>query len=399
MTQLPDYARALELALRSVQPLNRSEPVELGQAGRRILATPAVADRDLPPFDRAQMDGYAIRSSDFVPGRAWEVMASIPAGHPADVRVPPGACVAIATGAPLPSGLDTVIPHEWSDRGEKTVRFTAQSIERGHAVHPRGADAKKGQEVISKGTIVAAHHMGIAASVGAAQTRVAARPRAIVLSSGDEIVPVSSAVLAQQIRNSNAPMARELLERFGAEVIRTAHLPDERGATVDAVGDAVEESDLLVTIGGISAGERDHFPAAFEAAGVELTLRGASIQPGRPVMVGRAVQGTAVIGLPGNPVSVLACSCLFAWPMVRVLLGLDGHLPWMTARLGEAVKPNSSRRAFRPAVLRDDGCVIVPTWAGSGDLAHTAPTHGLVELPVQREPVPADTPLRFLPWP
>src|SRR5688572_28481683 len=139
---LPDYAPALEVALRVVQPLNRIEPVALDRAGGRALAEPIMADRDLPPFHRAQMDGYAIRAADFAVGKQWKIVARIAAGQPADVQVSVGSCAAIATGAPLPSELDTVIPHERSDRGDPMVRFTVESIERGHAVHPRGADAR-----------------------------------------------------------------------------------------------------------------------------------------------------------------------------------------------------------------------------------------------------------------
>ena len=106
-----------------------------------------------------------------------------------------------------------------------------------------------------------------------------------------------------------------------------------------------------------------------------------------------------MIGLPGNPVSVLACMCLFGWPIVRVLLGQDASLPWRPVELIESVKPNPRRRAFRPAILEDHCRARVPAWAGSGDLAHTAPTDGLLELPVQAEPVEAGARLRFLPWP
>jgi len=127
-------------------------------------------------------------------------------------------------------------------------------------------------------------------------------------------------------------------------------------------------------------------------------LHGANIQPGRPIFVGRAPGGTIVIGLPGNPVSTLATACLFAWPIVRELLGAMGGLPWRNEQLASVVAPNANRQAFRPASLTGNG-VRVPSWAGSGDLCHTSPTHGLVELPVQAEPVPAGTVVRFLQWP
>lgn len=399
---LPDYEQALLAALEQIRPLGRIEQVSLESAGGRVIAEQVIADRDLPPFNRAQMDGYAIRASELGRIKEWRVAGSIAAGAPADLRVPPGHCVAIATGAPLPDDVDAVIQHELSDRGDRNgrpVRFTIDSISAGHAVHQRGADARAGATLIESGVILSAHHLGIAAAVGNSKLKVAAKPRAIVLTSGDEVVRIGKPVKSHQIRNSNGPQVCELLRRFGADPIESHHLPDARDATIKAFAKAIAKCDLLITVGGVSAGERDHFPAAFESARVATSLQGASIQPGRPIYVGRAPNGTIVVGLPGNPVSALACACLFVWPIVRILVGLSADLSWCQVELAEPVKPNLHRRAFRPAMLQTDGRAVVPSWAGSGDLAHTAPTHGLIELPVQTAQVQAGARLRFLPWP
>ncbi len=398
MSALPDYAEALERALRGIEPLKGTEAVPVSGADGRVLRKAVVADRDLPPFDRAQLDGYAVRGAEVDCVKVFPVHARIAAGDPADVSVPPGQCVAIATGAPVPAGLDTVIPHEQSDRGSP-VRFTINAIEIGNAVHRRGADARRGDTLIPPGTVLGSHHLGISAAAGYETLVVAAAPRVTILTSGDEVVAAGAAVAAHEIRNSNAPMAMSLLRRLGARPVGHAHLPDEPVATLAAVREALKASDLLVTVGGISAGERDCFASAFEKNGVKIALQGAAIQPGRPIVVGRAASGCTVLGLPGNPVSVLACACLFGWPIVRRLLGLDASLPWREVELAEPVKPNPKRRAFRPAILLDDGRARVPEWAGSGDLAHTSPTAGLLELPVQTESVAPGALLRFLPWP
>ncbi len=397
MTGLPDYGVALSRALESAAPLGATERVALADASGRVLARPIAADRDLPPFDRAQMDGYALRGAEVGRVAEWPVTATIAAGQPADVAVPPGTCVAIATGAPLPAGVDTVIRHELSDRGDP-VRFGIDQVTVGQAVHPRGADARAGDVLVGAGTMLAAHHLGIAAAVGAVQVEVVRAPRAVVLTSGDEVRAPDETPRAHEIRNSNAVQTCELLRRFGATPFSAVHVRDERDETIAAVGAALAACDLLVTIGGISAGDRDHFPAAFETHGVARTLHGAAIQPGKPVLVGRTPAGTCVVGLPGNPVSSLVCATLFAWPLVRVMLGLDPGLPWEDVVLAAPVRPNARRRAFRPAVRDGDGLVTVPRWAGSGDLAHTATTNGLVELPVQDEEVPAGTEVRFLRW-
>jgi molybdopterin molybdotransferase len=402
MTALPDYPQALAAALRGIGPLKRTEKIALDKASHRVLAEPIIADRDLPPFNRAQMDGYALRGREYSRARSWKVASVIAAGGSADVRVPPGHCVKIATGAPLPDDVDTVIQHELSDCGDQNggqVRFSVESIGRGQAVHLRGADARSGDVLIKAGTALGAHHLGIAAAVGAQDVSVASKLRAAVLTSGDEVVVAGAPVQPHQIRNSNAPMIAELLSRFGAEVIESKHLLDEPESTADAVAAAIAAADRVITVGGVSAGERDHFPAAFAASNVVKSLQGASIQPGRPIFVGRAVNGAVVIGLPRKPVSLIACTGRLARPLVHTNLGLDPSLPWREVELAEPVKPNPHRRAFRPAILNENGCAIVPSWAGSGDLAHTAPTHGLLELPIQSDPVPSATPLRFLAWP
>lgn len=405
MTPLPDYEEALNAALSAVPNAHAPQPtsVRLSDALNRVLASPVVADRDLPPFNRAQMDGYALRASEFGNQHEWPVVATVSAGDSvADFKVPRGSCIAIATGAPLPNDVDTVIQHERSDRGDqhgKPVRFTIDSIEPGDAVHPRGADAASGQTLVEPGTLLAPHHLGIAAMVGAARLQVARSPRIALLTSGDEVRLVEADVAPHQIRNSNAVMLTALLERLGGNLLRHIHLPDEREATIEAVGRAVNDADLIITVGGVSAGDRDHFPAAFEQHEINLQLRGAAIQPGRPIAIGHHASGTVVAALPGNPVSALVCCCIFVRPVMRRLLGLASSLPWHNVELAEPATPNPQRRAFRPAILHDDGRASVPPWAGSGDLAHTATTAGVLALPVQRDPVQPGEILPFLPWP
>lgn len=396
-TSLPDYPTALARALALVTPTADLESVELAHANGRVLRAGVCADRDLPPFHRAQMDGYALRHDDLTPNRPLPVARTVPAGAPPGAPVEPGTCVAIATGAPVPGGADTVIQHEYSDRADP-VSFTA-TVPRGHAIHPAGSDARAGSTVLAPPLLLAPHHLGIAASVGAVQLAVARRLRAVVLTSGDEVVAPHLAPAAHQIRNSNGIQTLGLLARMGAEPAAHEHIADEREATERAVAAAIDRADLIVTVGGVSAGDRDWFPTAFDAAGVERAVHGALIQPGKPVIAGRAPNGALVLALPGNPVSSLACSCLFAWPMVRAWLGLDAALPWRFVTVTGTARPNARRQAFRPAVLANDGSASIPVWQGSGDLAHTGATDGLLALPVRPDEVTDGTTLPFLPWP
>jgi molybdopterin molybdotransferase len=167
---------------------------------------------------------------------------------------------------------------------------------------------------------------------------------------------------------------------MGCEVVETHHVVDDPEATDAVIAQSLDgRCDLVVTIGGISAGKRDFFPAAFANSGVKLVVKGANIQPGKPVIVGKH-ENAVVLGLPGNPVSALACSCVFGWPIVRKLQGVPPELPWQKAPLATNVQPNPNRLCFRPCQLVD-GKIAIPTWQGSGDLIHTASTHGLVQLP------------------
>ncbi len=399
---LPDYATALGLALESVAPLDEIERVPLSHAAGRVLAERLAADRDYPPFNRATMDGYAVRSSDIGHVETFRVVGMVAAGSAQQPDLAPGEAARIATGAPLPPDADAVIPHEQSDRGEP-VRFTISSLRPWDNVHRRAVDAKTGRAVLEPATRLGAQHMGILATIGCASVPVFRKPRVALLTSGDEVLPPDApTVLDHQIRNSGQSMLRALVESMGGQLGAAAHVLDEQEATNRAVAEALGGHDLLVTIGGISAGERDCFHAAFEAAGVETVLRGAAIQPGKPIFVGRArrgARGQAVVALPGNPVSVLATAHLFLWPILRSLAGLQPALPWTTVRLHAPVRANARRQAFRPAIWhRLAGEAKVLDWAGSGDLIHTAAADGLIELPIQAETVESGAALRFLRW-
>jgi len=400
-SRLPDYEHALSLVVEQVRPLGRVEHVALAHAARRTLAADIRADRDYPPFNRSAMDGYAFRAADLGRFESFHVVGMVAAGSAAHVPIKPGETVRIATGAPLPLDADKVIPHEQSDRSDP-VRFSTKTIEPWSSVHRRGADATAGDVVISAGTRLGAQHLGILATVGCTRVPVAVRPRVAILTSGDEVVPPDAAVADHQIRNSNSPMLVSVIESMGGVIGDVSHLPDRPAETIEALRQAIAAHDVVVTVGGISAGERDCFHEALAACHVEIVLKGAAIQPGRPIFVGRAPRDashTIVVGLPGNPVSVLATAHLFLWPILRVLGGGSADLPWTCAGLTHWVQPNAHRQAFRPSKWdRSTGTVEVLHWAGSGDLIHTTRAHGLCALPIADAPIPAGAMLRLLPW-
>ncbi len=414
---LPDYpsalARVLEL-LDPAPPPSRFITRPLHQCLGSVLAEDLPADRDLPPFHRAMMDGYALRAADLAPGttgttgtpsspgRALPVIGELPAGAPPNsITVPPGSCIKIATGAALPPELDSVIPHEHSDRANP-VTFFIDALTPGNAVHPRAADAQKGDIVLTAGTRLLPHHLAIAAAIGRTTLTIAPPPRTLILTSGDEVQPIDAHPLApHHIRNSNGPMLTAFLQRIGSihSHIQHRHLPDQPEPTINAIAAAVHDFDLIITIGGISAGERDYFPLALERAGITLKLAGARIQPGKPIHAGRAPTGAILLGLPGNPVSALITAHLFILPTIQRYTGEIAPSPFRTVTLNQSITPNPHRQAFRPAILEPDADhATIPTWAGSGDLIHTQRTHGFIQLPIQPTPLTPGTQLPFHPW-
>ena len=398
MQPLPTYAQALEASLAIMKATAVVESVSLQEASNRILANDIVADRDFPPFHRSQMDGYAVLAQEVGEGISMEVIGQVSAGSTFDGEHETKTCVAIATGASVPHCFDAVVPHEQTDSGERQVVFNCESVHSGACIHPQGVDAKAGEVLVGTNTTLKPQHIAIAASVGIANVDVRSKPRVIIISSGDEVVPVDEIPLPHQIRNSNSALVCAAFESMGCTVVASHHVNDEEELTSRCIEESVDSrADLVVTIGGISAGKKDYFPIAFERTGVVLAVKGVQMQPGRPVIIGRN-NHAMVLALPGNPVSTIACTCLFGWPIVRGLLGAPPELPWQNATLHEGVTPNPHRCAFRPCTFVD-GNVSIPRWQGSGDLSHTSTTNGLVQLPASEYELQAGAKVKFLPYP
>lgn len=401
---LPSYDESLARVLGRVTRL-RAEAVPLSGASGCVLAEAIVADRDQPPFNRSAMDGYAVRSGAVVSDRWYEVVTVIAAGASPDASADLSRGVSsIATGAALPGAYDAVIPVEQAQEGEGRVRFSVEQVRAGAHIHPRGADAKAGDTLIEPGVRLGAQHIGIAAAAGCAQPVVVRRPGVSLITTGDEVRPPATKTTdlsPQQVRNSNGPMLDALLQSLNVERLDHAHVRDDPQATLSALREATEKSDLVLTVGGVSAGRRDYVPWAVGELGFETVIKGVALQPGKPVFIAQACDGSGrlVVGLPGNPVSVLATAHLFAWPIIRAMSGLNPALPWRRVGLGQAVTPNPRREAFRSAELIGDNKeqVRVIGWKGSGDLAHTSRADGFVRLPMRREEMRPGDPAWFLP--
>ena len=392
MAALMDFDEALSVVAGIGSCTPQCDPAPLRAAEGRGLGSPVVADRALPPFNRAAMDGYAFLHSASRGPRP--VVGEVRAGDEAAPTVPAGSCVAISTGAAVPQDCDTVVPVEDTDRGDP-MTMTGDPPARGRHVHAHGEDVKQGASVIEAGVRIGSAEVGIAAMVGCEKVAVRRRPTVAILTSGDEVVPNGTDPTPHCIRNSNAPMVAALAHRIGAEVVDTAHLQDDRAAVDTAIASTL--ADVIVTTGGISAGRHDHIAAAFTSAGTDWAIQGVQMQPGKPARVG-VLGDRTVVCLPGNPVSALVTAAMFLAPVLRSRLGLPPGPRWRTVRLGESLRCNAKRTMLRPAFTPDSGTAVVPVWHGSGDLVHAAGTRGVVRLPLAAS-ADAGTEVRFTRWP
>ncbi|UYG09575.1 gephyrin-like molybdotransferase Glp [Halomonas sp. M4R1S46] len=304
-------------------------------AAGRVLAGDVMARLDVPPFDNSAMDGYALDHREA--GQWLPIVQRIAAGTPA-APLPPGGCARIFTGGEMPAGADCVVMQERVEVDGDRAWIPA-GLPAGDNLRRRGRDVAVGDRLLAAGTRLDAAALGHLAGQGITRVEVRRRPRIALLSTGDEIVDPGRPLGPGQIYNSNRPMLRTLLTRFGAEVVRIETVPDDAEGTRRVLQEAAETADVVVTTGGVSVGEEDHVKAALEGLG-RLDMWRLAIRPGKPLALGRlprrATDGgeARFVGLPGNPVSCFIGAWLFLRPLIGALLACPAlaALPRLVAR-------------------------------------------------------------------
>jgi molybdopterin molybdotransferase len=368
--QTIDEARA---AVRErAHAIRDTERVPLDQALGRVLAHPVRADRPDPPFDRAQMDGYAVRAEETgKPPCKLRVVGRIAAGARDLPTVEAGTAAWINTGAPLPPGADAVVPLEQT-RGEVEILAT---VRKGEYVLAAGALVRPG-DAVAEG-VLNPERIAICAAVGAKELIVRRRPRVAILSTGSEL---ADAPHEHQIRNSNGPMLKALLA--GVETVDLGTVPDDPKALETEVRRGLAAADILVTTGGVSKGELDLVRPTLEAIGVAVHVHGVQLQPGKPFLFGTTVD-KAVFGLPGNPVSALVCADLFLLPFVAARSGRDFEevLRVRRARLLGPIAASPKRQRVLPCRLGGDEVQPLP-WRSSADVYTLAQANAYVTVNV-----------------
>ncbi len=387
-----DARRCVDEHAAKVAPMP-AESMGLLEAAGRFLAEDIAADRDLPPFDRATRDGYALRSADVTNKNSAELkmIGQIKAGD-----VWPGAplaasqCVEIMTGAPVPAGADAVVMVEHTRESGEIVQVL-RPVSRGENIVPAGSEARRGRVLLPRGSRLGAAQIGLAATVGKDHVAVYRKPRVAILSTGDEVVDIAATPQTQQVRNSNSFSLAAQVAAAGGEPVQLPVAPDEHVRLKPLIQEGLA-ADLLLLSGGVSMGKYDLVEQVLKEFGAEFFFTGAFIQPGRPVVFG-LVRGakdrkqTYFFGLPGNPVSTLVTFELFAGRIVAALAGGDRPLRYASARLTAAVRTKPGLTRFLPARLAgelSEPSVEVIAWQGSGDIAATARANCYLIVPPDR---------------
>jgi molybdopterin molybdotransferase len=379
MPDLLSIAEAQQLVLERAESLP-AENVPLESAARRVLAEPARAEIDLPPFPSSAMDGYAVRA-DETPGRL-RIEARIAAGTPATAALESGQAMGIATGGVVPDGADAVIPIEYVVESGNEIEI-GSAVERGDNVRPRGGDIRAGEVVVKAGSVLTPARLGAVAAAGIPQLRCARRPRAAVLPTGTELRRPGEPLAAGEIYEANGLILSAQLEAAGAVVELMPAVGDDETAHRGALEHALD-ADVVVTSGGVSVGPHDLVRRVEAELGVEEVFWRVSVKPGKPIAFG-VRERTLVFGLPGNPVSALVGFVLFVEPAIRALQGVPDPLPrFDRGRLVAARRRNPERDELVRARLRrsEDGPLLEPlSGQESHMIARSAGADALVFVP------------------
>ncbi len=402
-----EVTHALDSITRQV---GRVEPrrVRLREAGGLVLARRVVLDRDSPPFDRALLDGYAIRGADARTGATLRVLGRLEAGSQAALAVAAsgGACVAINTGAAMPGGADTVVkvedtrqvPRKDGEADPGAWVEILQGTTAGAGVAKHGQDARQGDEVLSAGMALGPAQLAVAAAAGAAEVWVLPRLRVAVLTTGDELVGLDVTPGPAQIRDTNGVLLEELVRRAGGDLARVAgddgrgmgsHVGDDAGPLRVAMEAGLSVADVLVVTGGMSMGTKDLVPRVLVEMGVRLHVERVRMKPGKPFLFGTRDDASGrryVVGLPGNPVSAFVCFVRLVRPLLGRLRGAAEEAVLVRAASTRALAGNGDREFYQPGVWGDTagGAVVRPLeWKGSADIFTLARANALIVHPAR----------------
>ena len=380
-----ENARAEVLA---AVPRLSAGPVDSAASVGRVTARPAIALEHVPPFENSAMDGFALTAAatsaatEQAPA-AMPIVRTIPAGDRAGAPVEEEQAVRIMTGAPVPQGIDTVVPVEQT-RVEDEVLYLEAPLEIGAHIRRAGEDIKEGEEVLPAGRPLRPSDLGLIASQGIAQLRVFRRPEVAILATGDEVVSLGEVPHEAQIYSSNSHALTALVKECGAIPRQLGIAKDDPDHLAAMIEEGLQ-SDVLVTTGGVSMGDYDYLKDVFGHVGVDILFWKVAQKPGKPMTFG-VKNGKAIFALPGNPVSATLSFELYVRPALRKMMGHTRLFrPTVRAVLEQDVKKKPGRRNFIRGVVerKEDGVLYAHTTGeqGSGILRSMSAANGIIILP------------------
>ncbi len=375
-------AAALEAMLPRIEPVG-SERVALADAAGRVLAEAVRADRPSPACDVSAMDGYAVRAADLRPG-VLPVAGTIAIGAEPPA-MPTGAVLRIVTGAPVPEGVHAVIRREdCIERGDRIEisEATIAAASAGANIRFRGENCGAGEEITPAGTLITAPCVGTLATVGETEPVVRRRVRVALLVTGDEVLEPGARPEPWQLRDSNGPSLAGLLSRHAwLDVDLRPRVSDDEAALREAFGSALAGADAVICTGGVSMGAKDFVPSIVRGAGAEVVFHRLPQKPGKPALGAVGAGGKPILGLPGNPVSVLVTGLRLGLPVLSRRAGLRMPPPPTLVRLSNPGRKTLGLWWHRPVRLTGPGeAELIPT-RGSGDIPSASVSDGFVEIP------------------
>jgi molybdenum cofactor synthesis domain-containing protein len=382
---------ALAIAIESTRPIDRTERVRLEDADGRVAASAVTARADVPPFDRAAMDGYAVVAADTVGAsretpRALRCVERVYTGEIARHSVEPGTCIEIATGAPMPQGADAVVMVEETERAGDQIGVMSP-VHPGQHVGKRGADIRSGTTIVEPGTVVNPSRVGALAACGVVELDVYARPRVAIMSTGNEIAAPGRPLAPGQIYDVNRFTLSAVIGRHGGIAVPYPTAPDSLPEMVAAL-ELTAEEDIVVFSGGSSVGDRDLVLDLMRESG-EVLFHGIAVKPGKPTALGR-VNGRLFLGMPGYPTSCLSNGYILLVPILRRMARLPAFTPrTVPAKLARRIVSAPGRHQFY--TVRVENGTAHPAFKASGDITSMSQADGYIEIPAQTDFVEAGT--------
>ncbi len=391
------FDEALRLILDATSPIERTEVVTITEAVGRVLAETVTAPFDVPPFNRAAMDGYAVRSQDIATATPQnpillKIVGSIYAGDPPPIwSVSKGTCAQIATGAPLPEGADCVVPFEDTEQDGEIVKVF-KAFPKSANVTQKGADVQQSETVLKKGTRLMPTKLGVLAALGFDRVQVYAKPKVAILPTGNEVAKPGATLSVGQIYDVNSYTVATLAKQHGCEPLLMDIVTDEPEALRQALDEALKFSDLVVFSAGSAVGERDFLPKLLSEYGTVL-FHGIAVRPGRPTLAA-VVGGKIVVNLPGFPTSCLMMAIALLVPVWRKMARLPQWQPkTIAAKLGHNVHSPEGMLQFLTVRLkrREDEFVAESAYKESGTITSLSEAEGFIIIPEEITNIPEGT--------